>query len=365
MVGSRSFRLVIIAFALAMLIAPVLQMARGSAFQPSSEPEEQARLYFFRDDQIAVAVRDSSRLETDTSIYLAALMALFDGPADDELGAGLRTMLPGGITVRSSIIVEDGVATVDLSDEFIAGPNESGRAAPPILARRMAQVVFTLTQFEQINRVAFVIEGESIDAVDSDGAAVFRPVSREDYASLTPAILVESPGVWERLTSPMRLMGTASTFEANVQYRITDARGTSVIEGFFSASSGSGMRATFDEEIEFDVTRQGRATLVLFEQSAVDGQEVNIIAIPIEIVRSEEPTPTSPPIVQQPATFTPSAPATATVVAPATSTPSETATAVPTSTAEPTATSEPTVTPEPTATEVSTSTPEPTATATP
>jgi hypothetical protein len=199
----------------------------------------------------------------------------------------------------------------------------------------MAQIVFTLTQFPEIRSVSFRVEGAPINALDSDGASVSRPVMREDYASLTPAILVESPGVWERLTSPIRITGSANTFEANVQYRITDARGTSVAEGFFSATSGSGVRGTFDEEIEFDVIRQGRATLVVFEQSALDGSEVNIIAIPIEIVRGEEPTPTSPPIVQSSPT-------------PGTPEPSETATSEATATGEATSTSEPpTATSEP------------------
>ena len=52
-------------------------------------------------------------------------------------------------------------------------------------------------------------------------------------------------------------------------------------------------RGTFDETIPFEVTRQGRATLLLFELSAADGSMINVVAIPIEIVRPATPTPTA------------------------------------------------------------------------
>ena len=358
MMNRRVVRLVTIAITLALLASPLLSIGRGTAQQSEDrDATGTVRLYFLRDDEIGVAVRERSRLVQDTSIHFATLLELLRGPADDELGAGLITALPSGVTLRSSLMVENGIATVDLSGEIRTGPNEGQSVPASLMARRMAQIVFTLTQFDEIHSVSFQIDGEEINALDSDGASVFRPVTREDYSSITPVILVETPGVWQRLTSPMRLSGTASTFEANVQYRITDARGSSVIAGFFSASSGSGMRGTFDESIEFEVTRQGRATLIVFEQSAVDGREINVVAIPIEIARSEAtPTPT----------FTIPTTETAT---PGTPEPSETATSeatvTATSEATETATSEATVTVTGEATETATATATSEATETP
>ncbi len=341
---SGAIRLSIVAVLLAVSLAALTQVGQGTA-QESTSDSDNVRLYFFRDDELGVAVRDQARLVQDTSIFFATLVELFQGPADDELGAGLTTLLPDDVTIGGSIVLEEGVATVDLSSGFADGPNEGQPATPALLARRMAQVVFTLTQFDEISSVRFQVDGQPINALDSDGATVFRPVTREDYASITPIILVESPGVWERLTSPLHLTGSANTFEANVQYRLTDARGTTVIAGFFSATSGSGTRGTFDEEIAFEVTRQGRATLVLFEQSAVDGSDINVVAIPIEIVRSETPTPTaeagSPTIAPASPTSAPSSP---TQTATAVGSPTEMPTGEPTSTGEATATMEVTAT---------------------
>ena len=336
-----AIRLVAAAVLLAFLSVPMLGAERGTAQQSSGTPDT-INLYFYREDELGVAIREKSRLVQDTSIYFAALVELFRGPADDELGAGLTTSIPDGVSLEGPVNVDAGIATVDLSAEFRSGSAVLQAATPEVLARRMAQIVFTLTRFDEIQSVQFRIAGQPIDALDSDGATVFRPVTRDDYASITPIILVETPGVWLRTTSPLRLSGSANTFEANVQYRITDARGTTVTAGFFSATSGNGIRGTFDEEITFEVTRQGRATLVVFEQSAADGSEINVVAIPIEIVRSDSGTATATPSTTATASATPSVSATstesATASATATGSPTYEATASVTATYDLTAT---------------------------
>ena len=223
-----AIRLVAAAVLLAFLSVPMLGAERGTAQQSSGTPDT-INLYFYREDELGVAIREKSRLVQDTSIYFAALVELFRGPADDELGAGLTTSIPDGVSLEGPVNVDAGIATVDLSAEFRSGSAVLQAATPEVLARRMAQIVFTLTRFDEIQSVQFRIAGQPIDALDSDGATVFRPVTRDDYASITPIILVETPGVWLRTTSPLRLSGSANTFEANVQYRITDARGSSSI----------------------------------------------------------------------------------------------------------------------------------------
>ncbi|MCC6705674.1 MAG: GerMN domain-containing protein, partial [Thermomicrobiales bacterium] len=143
----RLIRLAIVAIALTLLSAPILSLDHGTA-QENADSETFVRLYFLRDDEIGVAVRERSRLVQDTSIYFATLLELLRGPADDELGAGLVTTIPSGVSILNSVVVVNGVATVDLSREFQAGPNEGQTASASLLARRMGQVVFTLTQFD-------------------------------------------------------------------------------------------------------------------------------------------------------------------------------------------------------------------------
>src|SRR6478735_6312351 len=349
---------------LALTLAPPLAflMERTSAQESSNSAVSGANLYFYRDGLIGVAHRDVSELPEGGPAYDAAVSRLFDGPTDDELGAGLSTTLPENATLETATTVDaNGIATVNLGAEFGTGP--TGR---PVTAKelglRMGQITYTLTQFSNITGVQFQIVGQPNLAYDSDGVAVARPVTRNDYASVTPAILVETPGVWDRFESPLHLTGTTETSGTVVHYRISDARNQVVTEGQFNATAGTGTLGTFDQTITFEVTRQGRATLLVYEVSATDGTVQDLVAIPIEIVRPATPTPTAtvPPVIVP--TKTP-VPPTATAAPTKTPVP-PTATAAPTKTpVPPTATAVPTKTPTPAPTK--TPTPAPTKTSTP
>lgn len=372
----KRFRIALALFAaLALLMPALISFRDAGASQQSSSTLSGINLYFYRAGLIGVAHRQNTDLVQDTSIYDAALMSLFRGLADDELAAGLTTTLPANLSLASSVTVDNsGTATVNLSSEFTHGKQENLQLSDNMLGQRMAQIVYTLTQFPEIKGVTFQVEGEAIPARDSDGATASKPVTRADYESITPAILVETPGVWDRFESPLHLTGSANTFEASVNYRLTDARGKVVVEGHFTATSGTGSRGTFDETIPFEVTRQGRATLVLFETSAADGSPTNVVAIPIEIVRSKDSTatvtvtatatrtiPPLPTATRVPSTPTP---APTNTPAPSTPTPAPTNTPVPTNTPQPTSTPTPTNTPTPTATATPSPTPTSTETAT-
>jgi len=170
----------ILAFTLATPLA--FLMERTSAQQSSNAAVSGANLYFYRDGLIGVAHRDVSELPEGGPAYDAALSRLFDGPADDELGAGLRTTLPANATLETATTVDaNGIATVNLGAEFAIGPN-GGPITAKDLGLRMGQITFTLTQFSNITGVQFQIVGQPNLAYDSDGVAVARPVTRNDYA---------------------------------------------------------------------------------------------------------------------------------------------------------------------------------------
>src|SRR5690606_40124745 len=83
-------------------------------------------------------------------------------------------------TELNSVTVSGGVATVDLSEEF--APDEPGAA------RRVAQVVFTLTRLPSIDAVLFRENGAATQVRTDNGARVSRPVSRADYLDYQAAI---------------------------------------------------------------------------------------------------------------------------------------------------------------------------------
>jgi len=175
---------------------------------------------------------------------------LFDGPIGDEQAIELTTALPDG--VRPSVTIEAGSARVS------GAPDDLPREA-------LAQVVYTLTQFPTVESVVV-------------GGADYTRAELED---LTPAILVESPLPFEPVTAPLRVTGTANTFEATFEYELTDPDGKIVKRGFTTATSGSGTRGTFDFRIPFEIAQSGLGELIVFERSAADGSRTNLVEIPV------------------------------------------------------------------------------------
>jgi germination protein M len=220
----------------------------------STDPSEvQAVLvYFLREGRIAATTR---MVPATKAVARAALTALPEGPTADERDIGFETEVPVDLSI-DSLAIAGGTATLDLS---------SGSGCPP-----MAQVVYTLTQFPTVDRVA----GNCLP----DG-----PADRKTFEDVAPAILVEHPAPFEEVASPLRLRGTANTFEATFQITLVDWDGRIIHEQFATATSGTGERGTFDVTIPFTVDLKGGAVIV-YELSAKDGSRIHLIEIPLRLL---------------------------------------------------------------------------------
>jgi hypothetical protein len=104
----------------------------------------------------------------------ALLLALLQGPVGLR---GLSTEIPGD-TRFNSLEVEEGVATVDLSENFELGADRS-------LAMRVAQVVYTLTEDPVVDSVQFSFEGVRRSVIGPGGRLILGSVTRSDYSALT------------------------------------------------------------------------------------------------------------------------------------------------------------------------------------
>jgi hypothetical protein len=148
---------------------------------------------------------------------------------------------------------------------------------------RVAQIVATLTRFPTIERVAFRIDGEPVQAVGGEGVVVDPPVGRRAIEEQTPQILVESPLPGDTVRSPIRLRGTANVFEATVSIDVRGANGKLLKRTFTTATSGTGTRGTFDTEVALpDGT--GPVTVVAYESSAEDGRPLHVVELPLQLV---------------------------------------------------------------------------------
>jgi len=341
----------------AMVITPALS-SPGSASAQSGGTS--VRVFFIRDGRIASARR--AKTSQDISIFNGSLIALLRGPRADERAAGLSTAFNEFATPTASVEYDEetSIATVDFSADFT-------ELTDRIRILGMAQVVFTLTQFGEIDGVLFTVDGADVPILDGEGNTLDRAAKRSDYEAVTPAIFVEAPELLTTVRSPIRIRGTANTFEATFNYALYDENDNLLAENFVTATSGTGTRGRFNETIDYELNETGRGTLIVYEASAKDGSWINVVAIPLYLRATVEP-PTATPIVTKTLTATP----TSTIAAVSSQTPTVTpvtgATVAPTTAPRPTNTAQPTNTPRPENTPAPTNalkptnTPQPTAT---
>ncbi len=230
-------------------------------------------VFFLRDEKIATVHRTVPKTQ---QVAAAAMEELLAGPTAEDEAVGMTTAIPEG-TQYIGTTIDQGVATIDLSSEYESGGGSLSMSA------RLAQVVYTLTQFPTVNFVNFTLDGEPVEVFGGEGIVLERPVGRKDFEELTPIIFVASPAVNDTVSSPVRVHGTANTFEAAFMLQILDADGTILIEQPMMATSGTGTRGTFDVTIDFNAQPGSQITLRVFEQSARDGSDVNIVEIPLTV----------------------------------------------------------------------------------
>ncbi|MEU1686650.1 Gmad2 immunoglobulin-like domain-containing protein [Micromonospora sp. NPDC005707] len=188
-----------------------------------------------------------------------ALTELAAGPSPAESATGLTTLVPAGTQVTR---IAGGVATLAPPAGFDAGGATTARL-------RRAQVVWTLTQFPTVRRVAF--------------APTDTATGRDDYADLLPPIVVTAPAVGDRVTSPITVTGTADVYEATVSVRVLDAAGQEIGTAFTTASCGSGCRGAYRLSVRYRPAAPGPGTIEVYEVSARDGSRINVVRIPVQL----------------------------------------------------------------------------------
>jgi hypothetical protein len=206
--------------------------------------------------------------------FLPAFDALLAGPQlDDPDAAGVSTAIPGETVLRDARLdPASGANTVvlDFNRAFESGGGTFSMGA------RLAQVVYTATQFEGIDAVVFLLEGEPVTVFSSEGIVLDGPQTRADYTDILPLILVDSPAEGATVTSPFDVTGIANTFEANVQYELL-IDGIAVWSGFTTAGCGSGCWGDYTFGAFYDIAEPQTGTLVVFDTSAEDGARQTIV----------------------------------------------------------------------------------------
>lgn len=118
------------------------------------------------------------RRVTDSESHEARLLALIrQGPTDAEHDEDIVSFVPEDSRLIDVEARGQGVLAVELSDNFYDQRGDTARYA-------FAQVVFTMTDMDDVDRVLFEAETAGSLPVDGDGQTRNEPLGRDAYDSL-------------------------------------------------------------------------------------------------------------------------------------------------------------------------------------
>jgi germination protein M len=243
--------------------------------EPTATPAPvTVRVYFALNEKMEPVLRE---LPAGTQTTLkGALVALIDGPDANESADGLVTMVPVG-TVLRSVKISGKTATIDLTSEF-----ESG-GGTLTMTTRLAQMVYTATQFPTVKNVKFKIDGKAVSVFGGEGIMIGTPQTRADYEYSTPAIFVENPAWKATIKNGSVARGTADVFEAVFHLQLRDVAGKVLVNKTVHASSGTGTRGTWSLKLTWGAATPGVGELRVFATSAKNGAEIDKVTIPVTI----------------------------------------------------------------------------------
>jgi hypothetical protein len=203
-----------------------------------------------------------------TTVERPLSLELFFLAPDGKLVAASRdvaqTQTPGAATLRELVDpVENTTTRVPDGLQVAIDAGRANVSGAPLDDAALAEVVYSLTSFPTV--------------VSVNGK------TRADVEDFAPAILVEHPAPGEEVSTPLRVTGTANTFEATFNYRLEDAQGHALTKSFVTATSGSGTRGTFDFSVPYTIAAAQDGTLSVFELSAEDGSVIHERDIPLRL----------------------------------------------------------------------------------
>ena len=209
------------------------------------------------------------------AVATAAMNALLsDSPTNRDGFHKISSAIPAG-TKLLGLTIANGVATVDLSGEFAAG---GGSASSQF---RLAQVVYTLTQFPSVDSVLFKVDGATVTVFGSEGIVLDGPVGRSRFYDQLPTIFVDRPAFGAALGNPGRVAGSAQgLFEAAFRITLLDGSGKTIADQQAMAACMCESGA-FDVTVAYTVPKAQWGTLRVWDGSAKDGTPENIREYPV------------------------------------------------------------------------------------
>lgn len=235
------------------------------------QPDISLHLYFVKftaDD--AYLVREERVIPHTDQIAMTAVETLIE----DE-----KSIFPSGTRVLG-IDIEKGHAVVDFSEEVLANHNVGSNGE----ALGIQSVVNTLTEFPNIEKVSFQVEGTSEGpARDWWGhiGLYDQPFSRDLSRVYEPAIWVTHPSPNQVAGIPLLIKGSARVNEGKVNIRLLDGTGEVLAEVSTTATKKAPERGDFETSLKFDPPDEGQGVLEVFWINPKDGSERDKVTVPV------------------------------------------------------------------------------------
>ena len=255
---------------------PTATASKTTAVTTAKPKPLRLKVYFMKNDKLAVAGR---MVPSTRAVGRAAMLQLLSGPSAKEAALGMTSCIPDK-TRLLGLALAKGTATVDLSKPF-----ESGGGSLSMTAR-LAQVVYTLSQFPTVSRVVFWLDGHRATVFGGEGIVLEHPVTRASFEYVTPAILVEAPTPAEYVSSPVRFSGTANVFEGQFWAELTTSSGRVLVRRPIHATSGTGTRGTFSALLPYSNAKNRDGFLVTYDLSMKDGHREHVVRLPLKLSKS-------------------------------------------------------------------------------
>ena len=259
---------------------------------PTPSPTMIVRAYFLLDDPFSggevvnepALVPVLRTVPKSTATAAAAMKALLAGPSAKERAAlpQIVTLVPAG-TKLLGIEISRGLATVDLSADFASvGPDDAPDLGVFSLRGRLAQAVYTMTQFTTVDRVTFKLDGKPVTVFGSEDVVLDKPVTRATYRDrYLPLIFVERPAWGAALPNPGRVTGLANVNEAQFRISLLDEDNMVLADSRVLATCGTGCWGRFDVTMSYDVTTAQWGTLRVWDTSEYSGKPVAVREYPV------------------------------------------------------------------------------------
>lgn len=246
--------------------APTLPTTTAPTRTTAPKPATgQVALFFTRGGSLGVAHREMPV----SSLRYGALKALFVGPNAAEHAAGLSNVIPAGSILEGLSFVGP-VAYVDANSQFFASTSASS------FLLRLAEVVYTLTDFQGVDSVQFYLHGTTIPNVA--GLQTAHALTRADLAAAIDDVLVTSPAPGDDVTSPITISGV-SQFNGAMEVQVTDATGKLLLNTINTTTVGE----TFTYSYPFQTSDYGSATLKVFAASEGSSTSKLVATIPLTL----------------------------------------------------------------------------------